>query len=515
MGKITLVYTTDVHGYVTGDSYFNNRGSNHGIAHVATKLKEIREQEEEVVYFDNGDLISGSLLSIRCAEDLRLSAPIVSALDSLNCRFSVIGNHEFDYGRKYLDKVIEQSQFPWLAANIFKNSSKKAAFGSGHYMHETQCGKKIAFIGLTTEETATLAYKELIKDLKIVSPLEVLPDKIAEVKELGADFIAVCYHGGYESGLCYWQNDEDIGPLTSEIADNFPEIDLLITGHTHGCTANRTVNGVHTIQAGCNGLFIGKIDIDFDQSTPKITSEVISVKECKLDDEVMEVTAKAHESTFAWLTEVVAKSKDSYIPEKPLDPLIKPSRMMSLIHDVLRDHSECDITVASFWDMSGWGKGPVKRKKILNLLPDNYLHILNITGQNIRLALERTAEFFTLAEDGRCLVSTKTYEYDIWSGIQYKIDISRPVGERVIELSHNGQPLQDKDRFKVAFYHFRAGGALGYDMLKQHRPTWKSAKSVRDHLFKYLLTNDRLKVPVENNFLITNKDQIIEEAFSQ
>ena len=515
MGKISLVYTTDVHGYVTGDSYFTNRGSNHGIAHVATKLKEIREQEKEVIYFDNGDLISGSLLSIRCAEDLRLSAPIVSALDTLNCRFSVIGNHEFDYGRKYLDKVIEQSQFPWLAANIFKNGSKKAAFGDGHIIHETSFGKKIAFIGVTTEETATLAYKELIKDLKIISPLEVLEDKIVEVKELGADFIAVCYHGGYESGLCYWQSDEEIGPLTSEIAEKFPEIDLLITGHTHGCTANRHINGVHTIQAGCNGLFIGKVDIDFTEKEPDISSEVISVKECKMDDEIMEVTAKAHESTIAWLTEVVAKSKDSYIPEKTLDPLIKPSRMMSLIHDVLRDHSDCDVTVASFWDMSGWGKGPVKRKKILNLLPDNYLHILNITGQNIKLALERTAEFFSLDEYNRCIVSTKTYEYDIWSGIQYKIDISKPVGERVVELSHNGQAVQDKDRFKVAFYHFRAGGALGYDMLKQHRPVWKSAKSVRDHLFKYLQTNDRLKVPVENNFLITNNDQIIEEAFTQ
>jgi 2',3'-cyclic-nucleotide 2'-phosphodiesterase / 3'-nucleotidase len=515
MGKISLVYTTDVHGYVTGDSFFNNRGSQHGIAHVATKLKEIRAEEDEVIYFDNGDLISGSLLSIRCAEDLRLSAPVVSALDALDCRFSVIGNHEFDYGRKYLDKVIEQSQYPWLAANIFKNGSKKPAFGSGHYMHETKFGKKIAFIGLTTEETATLAYKDLIKDLKIISPLEVLGAKIKEVKELGADFITVCYHGGYESGLGYWQSADEVGELKSDIADHFPEIDLLITGHTHGCAANQTVNGVHTIQAGCNGMFLGKIDLDFSDENTEINSEVISLKNTPLDDEVMEVTAKAHESTFAWLTEVVAKSKHSFIPESPNDPLVKPSRLMSLIHDVLRDHSKCDITVSSFWDMSGWGKGPVKRKKILNLLPDNYLHILNITGENIKLALERTAEFFTLAEDGRCLVSTKIYDYDIWSGIYYKIDISRPIGQRVIEINHNGEKLQDKDRFKVAFYHFRAGGALGYDMLKKHRPIWKSTTSVRDHLFKYLHHNDRLKVPVENNFIISNGEQIIEQAFTE
>lgn len=514
MDKITLVYTTDVHGFVTADSFFNNRGSSHGMAHVASVLNEIREEGQEVIFFDNGDLISGSLLSIRCAEDHRLAVPVVSALNAMGCKFSVIGNHEFDFGRKYLDKVVEQSEFPWLAANIFKNGSKKPAFGQSWLIHETESGKRIGFIGVTTEETATLAYKELIRDLKIVSPLEVLKEQIQEVQHEGADVIVVCYHGGYESGLCYWQSDENDEPLTSDLASHFPEIDLLITGHTHGCTANREINGVHTIQAGCNGMFIGRIDLTFDKKgKPKFNSEVIDVQKTKLDDAVMEVTDKAHESTNAWLTEVVASSKDSYIPDNPNDPLIKPSRLMSLIHDVLRDHSKCDITVAHFWDMTGWGKGPVKRKKILNLLPDNYLHILNMTGQNIKLALERTAEFFEISEDGRCIVSTKIYDYDIWSGIHYTIDISKPVGERVTELSHNGEPVEDKDRFKVALYHFRAGGALGYDMLRQHRPIWRSPLTVREHLFKYLKNNDRLKVPVENNFLIMNDDEIVNEAF--
>ena len=513
MERITLVYTTDVHGFITSDSFFNNRGSSHGLAHVATKLEEIREEGNEVIYFDNGDLLSGSLLSIRCAEDHRLAIPCVSALNAMQCKFSVIGNHEFDFGRKYLDKVIEQSEFPWLAANIFKNGSKKPVFGKPWVMHETNEGKKIAFIGVTTEETATLAYKELIKDLRILSPLEVLSEQIQEVQHEGADLIVVCYHGGYESGLCYWQSDEEIGELTSEIADNFPEIDLLITGHTHGCTANREINGVHTIQAGCNGMFIGRIDIDFENNGFSFNSEVINTQKEGLNENVIEATEKAHESTEAWLTEVVAKSKYSFIPEKPNDPLIKPSRMMSLIHDVLRSHSDCDITVAHFWDMSGWGRGPVKRKKILNLIPNNYLHVLNMTGQNMRLALERSAEFFNVSEDGRCLVSTKIYDYDIWSGIHYKIDIAKPKGERIVELSLNGEPITDKGRYKVAMYHFRSGGALGYDMLRQHRPTWKSALTVREHLFKYLKNNERLVVPVENNFLIVNDGEIVEEAF--
>ncbi|NQZ59838.1 MAG: bifunctional metallophosphatase/5'-nucleotidase, partial [Lentisphaeraceae bacterium] len=369
-------------------------------------------------------------------------------------------------------------------------------------------------IGVTTEETATLAYKELIKDLKIVSPLEVLKEQIACVKEQGAEFVVVCYHGGYDSGLCYWRSEEDVEDLNSELAEAFPEINLLITGHTHGCVANREINGVHTIQAGCNGLFLGRVDLDFlDGEKTKIKSEVISIKNAGVDAKVMAVTDRAHDSTEAWLEEVVVRSRDSYISADPHATLVKPSRMISLIHDVLREHSDCDVTVAHFWDMSGWGKGPVKRKKILNLIPNNYLHVLNITGENIKLALERTAEFFSLSEDGRCLVTTKIYDYDIWSGIHYVIDIARPVGDRIVSLTYNGEVIKAKDRIKVAFYHFRAGGALGYDMLKCHRPVWRSVQTVREHLFKYLKTNELLKVPIENNFRIENNGKLVENAF--
>ncbi|NQZ58941.1 MAG: bifunctional metallophosphatase/5'-nucleotidase, partial [Lentisphaeraceae bacterium] len=158
MEKITLLYTTDVHGFVTSDSIFNNRSSQHGLAHIASLVREIREGDDEVIFFDNGDLISGSLMSIRCSEDLRLAVPVVSALNEMKCSFSVIGNHEFDFGRKYLDKVIEQSEFPWLAANVLKSSSKKPAFGTPTLIHETKLGRKIGFVGITTPETASLAY---------------------------------------------------------------------------------------------------------------------------------------------------------------------------------------------------------------------------------------------------------------------------------------------------------------------------------------------------------------------
>ena len=119
--KLTLLYTTDLHGFMVADTYLNDQKSSHGLLHAASLIKRIRREEPEVIYFDNGDTLSGSLISLRCGEDMRFSNPMVACLNELDCAFSVVGNHEFDFGRKYLDKAVEQSDFPWLACNVVKN----------------------------------------------------------------------------------------------------------------------------------------------------------------------------------------------------------------------------------------------------------------------------------------------------------------------------------------------------------------------------------------------------------
>lgn len=521
MEKVSLVYCTDLHGYIVSDSWFSGQKSRQGLAHISTRLKSIREEGNEVIFFDNGDLISGSLLSIRCAEDKRLANPVISVLNYLDCRFSVFGNHELDFGKKYFDKIHEQSEFPWLASNICKKGTEQAFFGDSYYIHETEKGTKIAFVGITTPETEELANKDDIKGMRFLEPIEALKGILPEVKEQKPDFITVCYHGGYDSGLGYWMSAEQVGELKSEICEEFPEIDLFVTGHTHGRVAGREINGVHTLQAGCNGLFLGRIDLSFHDSKDlfnhandfEISSEVINIQNDDVDEEILDLASKSIDSTREWLEEVIADSECSYIPTSTQSLFIQPNRMISLIHDVIRSYAKCDITVAHYWDLSGWAKGEVSRLKLLNLFPENYIHILKLTGRDIRLALERTVEFFTLSEDGRCLLSSKFYDYDLWGGIYYTIDISKPTGERVTRLEFNGEEVDEEERYAVALFHFRSGGALGYDMMCSYRPTWKSKKTIRDYFFDYLKSNESLEIPVEHNFKVVNGSERVTEAF--
>ena len=511
MEKITLIYTTDVHGFLVSDKYFQEGYSSHGLLHVVKKLEEIRSEGNECIFFDNGDLFAGSLSSLRFAEDSRFNNPIISLMNDVGCSFSVVGNHEFDFGRDYLNKIIKSSNFPWLTANIVKKSGLELAKHSYH-IHTTPQGRKLAFIGLTTPETSELINKEDKKDINFLDIEEVLPQKIAEVKKLGADLIVVVYHGGYDSGLNYWLGVKDSQELKAKIPELFPEIDLFVTGHTHGCIANKEINNVHTIQAGCNGNFLGRIDINFKDEDKNIRSKVIKTDGDIENFSFFKKYKKYLDATEKWLDKVVANSFASYIPEHKEELFFQPSRLSSLIHKSLQAQSNCSISVAHLWSVNGWKKGKVNRKKLINLMPDNDLYILSMFGKDIKLALERTAQFFTFDGRGQSCLSTKFYEYDIWAGVDYTIDIAKEVGSRVVKLQIGGEDINLEKRYNVAVFHFRASGSLGYEMFSKYRPVWKSKNTVRDYFFSYIKTNSRLKVKRDNNFSVVRNNKCIDNA---
>ncbi|WDE95889.1 bifunctional UDP-sugar hydrolase/5'-nucleotidase [Lentisphaera profundi] len=508
--KLTLLYTTDLHGFLVADSYLADQKSSNGLIQAASIIKRIRRDEKEVIYFDNGDTLSGSLVSLRYGEDMRFSNPMVNALNDLSCAFSVVGNHEFDFGRKYLDKAVEQSDFPWLATNLVKNRGGSPAFGPSWHLQKVASGKSVAFIGLTTPETAELAHEDAIKGLSFLDPVDVLGESLKEIKKLDVDLIVVSFHGGYDSAVPYWsqKTPEDLD-LKSKICQKYPEIDVLITGHTHGLLSNREINGVHTIQAGCYGHHVGRVDISWDGEDKSIQSENIPVKGQRLEKNLLESSYRVLESTVEWLDEPIGESLDDFSFTSSREALMCPSRLMSLVHMVIQDASNCDISAAAFWKLDGWKAGTITRRTILNLVPDNYLHVLSMTGKTLRKALEQSLSFFECDESGEVEPGSRIYTYDIWSGIYYKADLANKPGRRIKELTYLGESVSDDQILKVAFYHFRTNGALGYEMLQDAKLVWQSKKTMRDYLLEFMKKNYELSVPIEFNWKLMSGETLL------
>ncbi len=149
--KITLLATSDVHGYIYPTNYATDQEQPYGYAKIASRIKQIRETSPDPLYvIDNGDFIQGSPFSYYLAkqQDHHVSE-LTNVLNEMDVDASILGNHEFNYGLSYLEQAIASYHHPVLSANIL-TSKGDPYFGQPYVMIEKQ-GIKVAILGLTTQ----------------------------------------------------------------------------------------------------------------------------------------------------------------------------------------------------------------------------------------------------------------------------------------------------------------------------------------------------------------------------
>src|ERR1043165_4006782 len=127
--QITILGTTDLHGNINPIDYYTNKPDNRGIAKVATLIKRIRKEHSNVLLIDSGDTIQGSALeSFHGRKNNQPPDPMMLAMNALNYDAMTVGNHEYNFGLKVLEKARQEAKFPWLSANTYDTNN-----GQTHY----------------------------------------------------------------------------------------------------------------------------------------------------------------------------------------------------------------------------------------------------------------------------------------------------------------------------------------------------------------------------------------------
>src|SRR5918996_4079681 len=147
--QITILGTTDLHGNINPIDYYTNKQDNRGLAKVATLIKRIRKEQPNTLLIDSGDTIQGSpLASFHSRKNNVRPDPMMLIMSSLNYDAMAVGNHEYNFGLKVLEKARGEANFPWLSANTYETATKKPH--SKPYIVNEVAGVKIGIIGLTT-----------------------------------------------------------------------------------------------------------------------------------------------------------------------------------------------------------------------------------------------------------------------------------------------------------------------------------------------------------------------------
>ena len=265
MRRITILHTNDVHSHIEpfskDHSEFPNKG---GFERRSTIINKIRKENQNTILLDAGDIFQGTPYFNFYGGEIEFKLMSMLKYDAVT-----IGNHDFDNGIDGLNKQLSNATFDIISSNYdFSNTVLDSKINN--YKIYNKSGIKIGVFGLGIELEG-LVSKELYKETKYLDPIEIANDTAKKLKEIEKCDLVICLsHLGYK-----------YEKLTNRVCDvnlakQTKDIDLIIGGHTHTfmseplITYNKADKKVLINQAGCFGLYLGRIDFLFDNNNNKI-----------------------------------------------------------------------------------------------------------------------------------------------------------------------------------------------------------------------------------------------------
>lgn len=515
--KLTILATSDLHGYIEPTN-FGSRGQNQpfGAAKAATVIEAVRNQASgPIVVIENGDFIQGSPLSYYIAKQQAGSPELLTNVaNAIGYDVGILGNHEFNYGRDYLEQATAAYHYPILCANII-DSNGSPAFGKAYTILEKD-GLKIAILGLTTSYIPNWEHPSHIEGLQFLDVAATAKKYVPKLREL-ADIVIVSYHGGFERDLT---SGEPTEALTKEnqgyqLLEEVTGIDALVTGHQHRVLAD-TINGVPIIQPGFRGEYVGQIVLELaaDNGTYSITSatpSLLATKDAIPDKTVSEQIAPIASKVENWLDAPLGKVSGDMRITDPDKARLCEHPYVEFIQQVQMEASGAAISGTALFNNEGTGFGDTitMRDVVTNYIYPNTLAVLKVTGADLRAALERSASFFQMEADGSIginptFISPKPqyYNYDMYEGINYTIHVQQPIGERVFPLLYKGKQVQPDDVLEIVINQYRAVGGGDYPMFDASKIVREIQIDMTELIADYLKRHPIVTAMVNNNFQV-------------
>ena len=503
-GEMDLVVlsTTDVHGRMRGwDYYADSSESIRGLTRAATIVDSVRlANPGRVLLLDAGDLLQGNPFAYIAMKRFSSSSnPIISAMNAMHYDAAAIGNHEYNYGVPYLESAVSQARFPMLSANTYKLDGSHA-FKSWTMVN--RAGVKIGIVGATTPGVMVWDAENIKGRLKLGDIVPAVRTAAAEARAAGATVVIVSVHSGLNEPASY---DTVATGLPSEnvaarVAREIPGIDLVIYGHSHKEQKDLHIGSTLLVQPKNWATSVGAahLRLALINGAWKVASshgETIQAAHHPEQALVLAVTVSAHKATLAYANTVIGSTRTAWRGDSAR---LKDTPLIDFILESERKASGADLaSTAAFTLDAALPPGSVTVAKIAQLYPyDNTLRAVRITGSQLRDYLEFSSRFYTGAfQSGTPATNPGIpgYNFDIVSGVDYIIDLTKPIGSRITSLTYKGKPVSDKDSFTMALNNYRQTGGGGYAMLRNAPVVYDKQQEIRQLLIDEVRARGELK----------------------
>ncbi|KAD3633164.1 bifunctional metallophosphatase/5'-nucleotidase [Arthrobacter yangruifuii] len=529
--SVTVMGTSDMHGYVENWDYFNNAEyddaahNDVGLAKISTLVDSVRADRgaESTMLIDAGDTIQGTSLTDYFANTEPITEtgeihPMAAAMNSMDYDAAALGNHEFNYGLDTLRKFESQLDFPLLGANAVDAATDKPAFTP--YIIKTVKTKgnkpvKVGVLGLTNPGVAIWDKNNVEGKLKFPGIVEQAQKYVPEMKARGADVVLVSAHSG-TSGTSSYGDDLPLENASTQLAESVPGIDAILVGHAHQEIPERFVTNKATgervlLTEPLNwGMRLSVMDFELTKvrgqwDVTSASSSLLNANTVEPDPVVSALVAEQHQRVIDYVNTPVGNATESMPAE---ESRYRDTAVMDFVNSVqagavdraLDGGPNADLPVLSlvapFSRTAEIPAGPVTIRDLAGLYVfPNTLFGVEMTGAQVKEYLEYSAKYFTQSAPGAPVDpatltnanGTPDYNYDMMSGVDYDIDISRPVGERIVNLSFNGAPVDPAQRFAVATNNYRQSGGGNFPHISTAPVLVNQQTEIRQLLIDYVV----------------------------
>lgn len=469
--NIKLLGTSDVHGRIVPWSYGADIEDKSGsYAQIATYVKDVRKNNKNVVLVEVGDAIQDNQIDV-FAKDKKYykDHPIPKVLNEMNYDIFVLGNHEFNFGMKALDEILKDIKAKKLTANFYHKKNDKRYIDATTIIEKD--GVKLGIIGLSTPMSAKFEEDTgNLKDMKFTSPTEEARTQVEKLKAKGVDAIIVIAHMGID-------NENKI-PDTGmrDVINAVDGIDVVIAGHMHKDVPSETIKNTLITEPHRYGTVVSEVDLTFDINDKKEVklvkkeSKTVPVKALEADKKIAEIYKPYHEKLRELNNVVIGQTENEMVPQETKHGVSaafsRDTGLSSFINDVEQHYSGADVVTFSFdHQKARMNKGDIKKKDIIF----NYRYaggdvtVYEMTGKQLKEYMEWSANYFDTIQPGDTEYrynaerkKSKYVTYDIFGGVNYKIDLRNPQGSKIVGLTlADGKPVTDDMKLKVGMNSYR------------------------------------------------------------